>query len=75
MGRNQAETCGSCFSGIYLESANDTMIKMLEEAATYSNISIQLPANYYFTDTLVNIDIPNEMDAASKGNWKGLVPL
>ena len=56
-----------CILGVYLESTNATMINMLEEAAVYSNISIQLPANYYFTQNLINVNIPNEIDAATTG--------
>ena len=56
-----------CILGVYLESANATMINMLEEATVYSNISIQLPANYYFTQNLVKVNIPNEIDAATTG--------
>ena len=50
-----------------METADDTMIMMLNEAAEYSNESIQLPANYYFTQKLVSVNIPNEIDAATKG--------
>ena len=57
----------SSLAGVYIEGGDAEMVTMLEEAAQYVNISIQLPANYYFTQTILQEQVPNEMEAAAEG--------
>lgn len=52
-----------------MEGGNTRQVALLREAAQSVNVSIQLPANHYFTQSLARVELPNEVDAAAAGRY------